>query len=186
VVSLLLNLIYLACDLKSYNVGPTRDVSAVAVFLMWIKLLYFLRLFAPTAAFIRLVIQVFKDMFVFLFIYFIVLLSYSFTFFILSYDLYQSDPSVDPISNNLFNAFVYTHMQGLGNFNTTFFDPTKERILWYLLFLSQTLVVTIVLLQLLIAIICDTYDKVIQKREVQQLREVCGLMADYETIVNRD
>ena len=97
VFSLLLNLIYLACDLKSYNVGPTRDVSAVAVFLMWIKLLYFLRLFAPTAAFIRLVIQVFKDMFVFLFIYFIVLLSYSFTFFILSYDLYQSDPRQCPL-----------------------------------------------------------------------------------------
>lgn len=105
----MLNFVYLVCALTSYPVGPTRDISAVAVLLMWIKLCYFLRLFAPTAAFIRLVIQVFKDMFVFLLIYFIVILSYAFAYFILSYDLYQSDPSVDPINNNLFNAFVYTH-----------------------------------------------------------------------------
>ena len=42
------------------------------------------------------------------------------------------------------------------------------------------------LLNLLIAIVGDTYDKVTEKKEASKLREMCEMIADYEVMVNRD
>jgi hypothetical protein len=66
------------------------------------------------------------------------------------------------------------------------FEKSDERLLWYSLLLIETVIVTIVLLNLLIAIIGDTYDRVTEKREASMLREICEMISDYEGIVNRD
>jgi hypothetical protein len=43
-----------------------------------------------------------------------------------------------------------------------------------------------VLLNLLIAIMTDTFDKVTEKKEESKLREICEMMYDYEYVVNRE
>ncbi len=55
-ISLSLNIIYLISDLLLYEPGNMRNLSSIAILLMWLKMLYFLRLFAPTAALIRMVV----------------------------------------------------------------------------------------------------------------------------------
>ena len=46
-------------------------IGSLASFLIWIKLFYYLRIFRPTSSFIRMIVEMIKDIRVFLLIFFI-------------------------------------------------------------------------------------------------------------------
>lgn len=50
----------------------------------------------------------------------------------------------------------------------------------------HTIFIQIILLNLLIAIMSDSFDKVTEKKEESKLREVCEMMFDYEYVMKRD
>lgn len=52
-------------------------VAGFAVFFMWLKLFYFLRLFKNTAAFIRMIVEMIKDIRVFLLVFFIAIFAFA-------------------------------------------------------------------------------------------------------------
>ena len=87
IASLGLNLTYLVRDIVDADPHNNRVISSLAALLMWLKLLYFLRLFAPTAALIRMIVEICKDMFVFTIIYFIAIIGFADAFYILAYNL---------------------------------------------------------------------------------------------------
>lgn len=55
-VTYLLNIFFILTDLSGVDPLQVRPLGAIAVLLMWFKLLYFLRLFLPTLYMIRMVI----------------------------------------------------------------------------------------------------------------------------------
>jgi hypothetical protein len=65
----------------SYYRGKT--ISSLAVFFLWLKMFYFLRIFLPTAAFIRMITEVIKDMAIFTLMLFGIFLAFTNAFFIL-------------------------------------------------------------------------------------------------------
>ena len=107
---------------------------------MWMKLLYFLRLFASTAALIRMIVEILKDMIVFTVIYFIAIFGFANAFFILAYNL-EGEHENEMFKNSPFMAIIYTYRAGLGDFNTDEFDDSKDRPLWYFFFIVQTLLI---------------------------------------------
>jgi len=137
-ISLGLNLAYLIRDLLDSEAHATRILSSLAALIMWLKLLYFLRLFAPTAALIRMIVEIIKDMFVFLVIYFIAIIGFADAFYILAYNL-NTEENNEMFRNNFFLAIIYSYRTGLGDFVTDDFDSSKDLALWYILFLMQTL-----------------------------------------------
>lgn len=60
-----------------------RRVGSTVILLLWVKFFYFLRIFAPTAAFIRMITEVGKDMTIFSFIYLIGIITFANTYFML-------------------------------------------------------------------------------------------------------
>jgi hypothetical protein len=82
IISLSLNIAYLIRCLTDENPKSNRLLSSIAMLFMWFKLLYFLRLFAPTAALIRMVVEIIKDIGVFLIIYFIAIIGFANAFYI--------------------------------------------------------------------------------------------------------
>lgn len=46
-------------------------ISSISVLLLWAKLFYFLRIFAPTATFIRMITEIIKEMSTFTLIFFL-------------------------------------------------------------------------------------------------------------------
>ena len=60
-----------------------RIVTSVAALIMWIKFLFYLRLFAPFAALIRMIEEVLKDMIVFLVLFFVAVIGFANAFYIL-------------------------------------------------------------------------------------------------------
>ena len=55
-ISISLNISFIALDLSDTESTKVRPLSSVAVFFMWLKLFYFMRLFQPTATFIRMIV----------------------------------------------------------------------------------------------------------------------------------
>ena len=81
---------------------------------------------------------------------------------------------------------MYSYRTGLGDFNTDGFDNTSISTLIWLVFVAETLLIQIVLLNLLIAIMGDTFNKVSEKKEESKLREMCQLIQEYEYVLNRE
>jgi len=58
-------------------------LGGMASFVIWLKIFYFLRIFRPTSSFIRMIIEMFKDIRVFLLIFFIGIFAFANFYYIL-------------------------------------------------------------------------------------------------------
>ena len=78
--------------LEKDRANSTVVMGCLAVFFLWFKQFYFLRLFKPTASFIRMIIEMFLDIKIFLVIFFTGILAFSNAYYILDFasreDLY--------------------------------------------------------------------------------------------------
>lgn len=74
-------------------------------------------------------------MYVFLIIYFVVIISFAFTFYVLSYNLGDLQDGEDKIQGNLLRAILYSYRMGFGELESDFYEESNERVLWYFLLL---------------------------------------------------
>ena len=58
-------------------------IGGMACFFIWLKIFYFLRIFRPTSSFIRMIVEMFKDIKVFLLIFFIGIFAFANFYYIL-------------------------------------------------------------------------------------------------------
>jgi len=87
-------------------------MAALACFLLWIKLFYYMRIFKPTSSFIRMIIEMFKDIRIFILIFFIAILAFANFYYIL--DKGNEDKVLGELDSSYGGAIVYTYMQALG------------------------------------------------------------------------
>ena len=84
VCSLFINTAFVIGDLMSLELQTMRPIAAVAIFIMWMKFFYFLRLFETTAPVVRMIMQIISDMTTFSFVLTIAVLGFANTFYILA------------------------------------------------------------------------------------------------------
>ena len=82
-------------------------------------------------------------------------------------------------------SFVFAYRMGLGDFITDEFSGSRSEVLVWVLWFANTLVINIILLNLLIAIMGDTFDRVLETSEASMLKEISTLMHDYEFVFDR-
>lgn len=83
-----------------------------------------------------------------------------------------------------FRAFLYAYQLSLGEFNTDEFnsqDVVYLDIMWFL----NTLITLVVFLNLLIAIMGDTFDNVMETAESNMLKELASIMVENNFVFNR-
>jgi len=68
-----------------------RNFAALAVFLMWIKLFYWMRLFGPTQAFMRMISQILIDSAEFFLMLSICVLTFGNTLYVLNGNRYDDE-----------------------------------------------------------------------------------------------
>jgi len=76
------------------------------------RLFYYLRIFRPTSSFIRMIIEMFKDIRIFLLIFFIGIFAFANFYYIL--DQGNSEKVVGVFEGSYGGAVIYTYMQALG------------------------------------------------------------------------
>lgn len=170
--------------------------SGFAVFFLWLKFFYFFRLFRPTAAFIRMIVEMLKDIRVFLLVFFIGIFAFSNAYYV--FDLYtdnlidkwMADPTKNPdeapekiAGESFIDAFIYTYQQSLGELGSDGFDDSYSPTVFWIVFFCSTILLQITLLNLLIAIMGDTFGRVLEVSAESQIKEICVFIVEYSFLI---
>lgn len=82
-------------------------------------------------------------------------------------------------------AFIYSYTLGLGEFDTDAFDEERDGHYLYFIWFLNTMIILIIMLNMLIAIMGDTFDRVQDTSENNMLQELANIMCENENLINR-
>ena len=166
-------------------------LAAISALLIWAKVLYFCKLFDNLGFYVRLIYETFIDMLPFSFLLLLIVNVFSSAFYILNRELDGNNDEGDPKSiypkavqsqAGSLDASIFTYRIGLGDFDFDGFGYDYVPTL-YLLWFFGTYVIQIVFLNMLIAIMGDTFDKVTEKRKQAALYEKIQILDDYIDLI---
>lgn len=167
-------LVVVGCGLRLGNMKETNDsasVMAVGTMLLWLKLTHFLRPFESTGPLVRMVFYIMIKIKWLLLIIFIVVFSFAQALYLLSYarkDLEFSNPG-----GGLMQSFLY--MMGNSDLNQMY-QKSNPKLAQFLL-AAFILVSTILLLNLLIALMNSAYTRIADNQIAEWKRERAIIIA---------
>lgn len=129
--------------------------NSLATFFMWFKLLYFLRIFSEFSYLIRLIVQVIFDMRHFLAVFFITIVAFGDSF----YSLSLANKPADYFVHGFWDSILFTYNMILGNYDTGEMGKVAQPAV-LAFFFACSIFNMIVMLNLLIAIISETFAQV--------------------------
>lgn len=132
------------------------SIEAIASILMWLKLLYFLRIFKSTGYLVRMVTDVFWGVRTFTLILVIMYFGFAEAFMRVSE---ASDPSAQ-FTGNYFFAFCYVFMTSIGSTSTNTFNFTVQPAYCWILFVGYLILSNVVMLNLLIQILSKIFTEI--------------------------
>ena len=169
------------------DVAVMRVTAAISMLLMWIKFFYWMRLFRETASFIRMFSCIVKDIGSFVQMMLILILMFANAFLILDQsrrDNHEKDWINEPAYGiNILDSVVRTYMIGLGEFPTHNYNK-QNRVLVWTLFLTATFLLQIVFMNMLIAIMSDTYSRMQEVIDQSRLFETVQMIADHHWLID--
>ncbi|CDW76646.1 UNKNOWN [Stylonychia lemnae] len=155
-----------------------RCVLAIVTFLMWLKFLSTLRIFKNTGYLIRMIVEVIYDMGIFLFVLLITVAAFGDSFLRISWG--------NEVENQFTPSFVYAilfaYSMILGGYDTEAFGDVAVPLVWVFWVLC-TILDMIVMLNLLIAIISSTFDRVNQNQEQASYQEMASLISENHYLI---
>jgi len=157
-----LQIILLYAHLFSYE----YDILPVIILGIFSRAISFLRILKPTRYFIRMLVQVFKDSIAFILILGLSIFVFSVLMFIEGQGSYFSD------------AVLHSYVTAYGAFDTAGYDSFRTAI-----FLLASAINTLILLNLLLGIIGDTYDRVSHYLQVADQKALATLLIEAETLM---
>lgn len=190
-------------------------ISSIATFFSWLKAFYFLRAFPTTGGLVRMVVEIGFDMRYLLVLLMVVMMGASTSLFvlmtinyqpaitgetegctiddwetlsgfILGQDVYAGEPIGCKPPLSFWGMIMYAFSMMLGGFDIYFFDSLNEfRLLGQVLFIIYILFQMVLLLNLLIAFMGDSYAKVQEKAKTEALRERAGLLVEIELVMGQ-
>jgi len=84
-------------------------IGGLASFTVWIKLFYFLRIFRPTSSFIRMIVEMIKDIRIFLLIFFIAIFAFANFYYVIEKGN-KNEKVIEDFDGDYGGAIVYTYM----------------------------------------------------------------------------
>lgn len=156
-VSFAVNIAFIICDQCWVDIYYIRPLGSLAVWIMWLKLFYFLRLFRVTAPIVRKITQIFLDMSIFSFVFLLALLGFANTFYLLARDGYDTrlctetyldTATPDEIAQctpftggNFLFAIIHSFRAGLGDFQTDGYGNVFGSPLVWIVFLANAILI---------------------------------------------
>lgn len=159
-------LFFVYCMLFWTSSNTYNELLAIIVFLTWSRGITYFRLFSGTRYYINLLFEVMRDMSSFFIIFFYSVVGFGLVFFTLS------------SSSEYFDFLTSTYILNFGNFDTENYNKLE-----WLFFLLVTVFNPIIMLNLLISIMSDTYSRVKQDFETADLLGLCYLVLEIELLM---
>ena len=169
IVSIICNTFLLADHVFNFSILDkdwTVTVAVCAVLLLWLQLFYWFRLFETTNLFVELISQTIHDAFPFFCLFVFTLTACANAIFIVNKNrtmgddgdqLYEEVLDISIISS-LLNQYLFT----LGEFRIDNFSKanSKNTVIVWVLFVFSTVFSYILIMNMMIAIMEDTYERV--------------------------
>ena len=146
-------------------------VLAVLSFILWIRLISYLRIFSQTRSLIRLIVQIFNDMKAFASVMILAICGFSISFDILSYRDVKEDDTI-------ITSFTHIYRIGFADFKTTDYDIAR-----YVLWLMCSIFLSLIMINMLIAIMSDTYEKIVNAQETSDGQELLDIIYGVENLM---
>jgi len=127
--------------------------------MIWLKMLYFLRIFKTTGYLIRIIIEVVVDMRHFLFVLLLAFVAFGDAMYNIS-----TSNTVGFIPGGYLGSIAFVYRMVLGDFATDSFGDVAVPYMW-ILFLLCTVFNMIIMLNLLIAIISESFSRINAEKE---------------------
>ena len=151
-------------------------MTAIDIFLYMFRAVTYLRVFDKTRYLISMILQVFTDIIPFLIITIFWVLMFTF----ITLALHRMDEEQTQKRSFFFPVFVVTYLRGLGELSVDDYDTYD-----FIVFFLSTIVVTMAIFNLLIAIIGNTYEEVKNNREYFDLKEKLEIISDFDNFLNK-
>ena len=146
-----------------------------------------LRLFDQTSFYVTLILKTFTDIAYFMIIMTLLLLYVGIAMYMLHLN---ADPSVDnsaiiiPVFNNLLiDSALNQFLLMIGEYNTEGYEQHVNPMLCYFLFILTVMISQITFLNMLIAIMSDTFEKVIEQKPTFSLKNKLMSLAAMESVI---
>jgi len=190
----ILMLIFLGNKFTGQTKGFTQQDSqfmSIVSLALWMKALYFLRIFPWSAFLVRMIIQCIIDVRVFGAIFLFSILAFANSFYILGRQVYPHPEGEDaslhgelpaPLFSSFSYAVMYTYKTSMGDWDTEAFGENHNStlLLWFL-WVSTTAIALIVLLNLLIAIVSETFVEIMATAEESTYQEKATIIRDLQS-----
>lgn len=177
-------------------------LASFTVICIWYNVFYWARLVKRFLIFVELLKLVFDDIKGFLGLFFLILLLFANAFYIIDLqnvearwkpelgwpepDLHECLPSDGKVvkdimwsKSQILNTVYYSYMVSIGENELQNYENTKYPELTYTLFMIASLVLQVVFLNLIIAILTDSYNKVMEKKDSYNQGVCTVIYADY-------
>lgn len=156
-------------------------LGSVAVVLLWVKLFYWLRLFKDFSAFIRIISEIVKDIRVFSVMLALCLAAFANSIIVLNNN--RENNGLTPIFDSYVgwgpaDALIHAYLTGLGDFNKDNYSEGNAIAVW-IFFLFATVLVQLVFMNMLIAIMGESFGRITAIQEQSTLKELCVMMDDH-------
>ena len=149
---------------------------------MMIKLFDWMRLFSNTAHYITLIGETIKDSGSFLVILAANLMLFGIPMSIIDLNREEENRNIQGDFNNwVTNDFINQYNLALGAWDSDNYAAGNQIALIYVFFGLSTFFSIILMLNMLIAIMGDTYEKIIENRDVNEVKTLLGLMGEQST-----
>lgn len=165
------------------SVQSQKTAAAISIFILYIKFFYWLRLFDSTAAFIRMLKEIVLDIVPFLTFLVVCVAMFSNTFLIFDQSRRLQGRYDERIIEEVFgipwiDAFVRSYLVGLGEFGMENFSGEGGSLIW-IFFLLATFITQLLFMNLLIAIMGDTFDRVQEMKVQAAVKEKISMITDF-------
>ena len=173
----------------SGNMVAIRNLCCFILLSQGVKaVIDWLRLFDTTSFYVTLILRTVTDIG-----YFVVIIGVMITYtgcatYMLQLNSKSSDDAIiEPVFNNfLVDSVLSQYLLMLGEFSMDGFESHTNTALCFFLFFLTTFIMQITFLNMLIAIMGDTFDRVIEQRPTFSLKNKLMILAGFENIIRTD
>lgn len=177
--SLVLCATYIGLELTGNKGNDVNVLGSVSCLLLWTKLFYWMRIFKPFSAFIRIITEIIMDIRVFSVMLIFCLAAFANVLMILDNNReLEEEKNITPFTGQIiFDAMIHAYLTGLGDFNKDNYSIADDVIVW-IMFLLATFLVQLVFMNMLIAIMGESFGRITAIQEQSTLKEICGMIDD--------
>lgn len=188
-ISFIMNGMTLFAHAMGYDIRIQKLMASVAMLMMYIKLFYWLRLFEATAAFIRMLAEIVQDIIPFLTFLVCCISMFANSMLILDQSRRLAgakESLITPVFDVPFlDAFFRTYLVALGEFDMDGYEGLDSTVVW-IMFLLATFVAQLLFMNLLIAIMGDTFDRVQEMKVQAATKEKISMMKDFIWVIDME